>query len=103
MMHAELANGRWFTLTFAEQMANIGSEVHRLISWRNRDEIRFNSTFDRALELIDLTLSDPRWRRGYVDIKKSHVCAKCFVIFTSARTNITLHWKRLMHISLGLH
>lgn len=70
MIHTELANGRWFTFTLAEQMANIGSEIHRLISWQNRDKIRFNAAFDRALELIDLTLADPRWHRGYKEIAR---------------------------------
>lgn len=70
MIHTELANGRWFTLTLAEQMANIGSEVHRLISWGNRDKAQFDAAFDRTLELIDLTLADPRWRSGYKEIAR---------------------------------
>lgn len=29
--HKDLAGGRWFTMTLAEQMGNIGSEIHRLV------------------------------------------------------------------------
>jgi hypothetical protein len=60
--HAGLAAGRWQTLTLAEQLGNIGSEVGRAIGARERDDARFAGAFDRALELFDLTLADPRWR-----------------------------------------
>lgn len=61
-LHAELAAGRWHKLSFVEQMGNIGSEVSRAIRQRGRDEKLFEGARDRALELFDLTLEDPRWR-----------------------------------------
>ena len=61
--HASLAAGRWQTLSLAEQLGNIGSEVGRAISAKAQDDAqRFAGAFDRALELFDLTLADPRWR-----------------------------------------
>jgi hypothetical protein len=60
--HKGLAAGRWFTFSFDEQMGNIGSEVGRTIKWfRAKDKERFESCFERALELFDLTLTDKRW------------------------------------------
>lgn len=71
MLHATLAQGRWFELSLAQQLANIGSEVHRLvIAHKKNDMARFNAAFDRALELFDLTLSDPRWKTGYKEIAR---------------------------------
>lgn len=62
-VHKELAAGRWFELTFFEQMGNAGSEVERAINWRARgDEARANRAFERALELVHLTKLDPRNR-----------------------------------------
>lgn len=61
--HIDLAAGRWQTLTLAEQLANIGSEVER--AFRARDAGRLNRrdrALDRALELFDLTAADDRWR-----------------------------------------
>lgn len=79
-IHIDLANGRWHTMSLAEQMGNIGSEVHRLVLSQKRDYGRFDSALDRALELIDLTLADPRWKKGYKEIARVRevLCDICF-------------------------
>lgn len=61
-VHAELAAGRWFSLSLKEQLGNIGSEVSRAGKSQGRNEARFNGAVNRALDLFDLTLADPRWR-----------------------------------------
>ena len=56
--HQELAAGRWERLTFFEQMANIGSEVERSLNWRAKQQPSLaQRAFERALELLDLTLA----------------------------------------------
>jgi len=61
--HESLSAGRWHTLSLAEQLGNVGSEVDRAVRASSaNDEDRFERAFDRALELLDLTLADPRWR-----------------------------------------
>ena len=55
--HKDLASGRWGRLSFLEQMANIGSEVERALNWQIKDNAAYSQkAFERALELIDLTL-----------------------------------------------
>ena len=66
--HKELAAGKWFELTLAEQLGNIGSEVSRAANWQNRDEKLFWGAVERALELFDLTLADPRWDGRHKEI-----------------------------------
>lgn len=56
--HKNLAAGKWFELSFFEQMANIGSEVERAIKWRDKNIEYSRLASDRALELLDLTISD---------------------------------------------
>ena len=57
--HKELAAGRWNKLSFCEQMANIGSEVERALIWRAKNKIAYSrNAFERALELVDLTLEN---------------------------------------------
>ena len=59
--HKDLAAGRWSQLSFLEQMANIGSEVERALNWRIKKNTDYSQkAFERALELIDLTLDSDK-------------------------------------------
>lgn len=60
--HKQLAAGRWYKLSFIEQLGNIGSEVSRVIRWQDKDENLFWAAIERTLELFDLTFEDRRWR-----------------------------------------
>ena len=61
IQHKELASGRWQGLSLVEQLGNIGSEIHRAVMFKEKDETRFVGACDRALELMDFTLGDHRW------------------------------------------
>ena len=55
--HKNLAAGRWKELPLVERMANIGGEVERALSWREKGNAEYSRrAFERALELIDLSL-----------------------------------------------
>ena len=69
--HRELAAGGWGRLSLAEQLGNVGSEVGRMRRWRDRDERLATAAFDRALELLDLTLADARWRGRLKEIARA--------------------------------
>jgi len=59
--HKDLAGGRWSRLSLLEQMANIGSEVERALNWRVKKNADYaEKAFERALELIDLTLDSDK-------------------------------------------
>lgn len=60
--HAGLAAGRWDRLSLGEQLGNVGSEVSRALRWREKDPSLHDAAMVRALELMDLTLDDRRWR-----------------------------------------
>ncbi len=68
--HRELAAGRWWELTLAEQLGNVGSEVGRAVRWSARNPALAEAAFHRALELIDLTLDDPRHRRSVARLRE---------------------------------
>lgn len=68
--HRELAAGRWWELTLAEQLGHVGSEVSRTLRWRSRDARIAQGAMARALELIDLTLADPRHRRSVARLRE---------------------------------
>ncbi len=54
--HKSLTLERWQKFSFYEQMANVGSEVFRAISWRQKKPEYSRLALERALELLDLTL-----------------------------------------------
>ena len=61
--HEQLAAGRWHTLSLMEQLANVGSDVTRAARWHGKEPHRCEQAFNRALELLDLTIADER-RKG---------------------------------------
>jgi hypothetical protein len=64
IQHRDLAAGRWHQLSLAEQLGNVGSEVSRAVKWTGRNQGLARGALERALELIDLTLDDPRHRQS---------------------------------------
>lgn len=66
--HKDLAAGRWSQLSLLEQMANIGSEVERALNWRIKKNTDYaQKAFERALELIDLSLDNDK---NYAHLKE---------------------------------
>src|SRR5207244_13244430 len=57
-------------LPISEQLGNVGSEVSRAIRWRPRNERLAEGAWVRALELLDLTLSDPRLRGSVARLRE---------------------------------
>ncbi|PIT87901.1 MAG: hypothetical protein COU31_00245 [Candidatus Magasanikbacteria bacterium CG10_big_fil_rev_8_21_14_0_10_40_10] len=78
--HKNMAAGRWFTMSLSEQMGNVGSEVGRAVNWQKRGNIeQSNRATDRALELLDLTISDRRWKNRLTEIIRArHLVADLF-------------------------
>ena len=70
MKHRELTAERWRTFTLAEKLGNVGSEVSRTLKWRSRNPEIAERAMARALELIDLTLDDPRHRSSVVRLRE---------------------------------
>jgi hypothetical protein len=69
--HTELAAGGWSRFSLAEQLANVGAEIGRMRRWQGRDDRLAGRAFERALELLDLTLDDPRWRGRRTEIARA--------------------------------
>ncbi|MBP9850803.1 MAG: hypothetical protein KBC47_03875 [Candidatus Peribacteraceae bacterium] len=62
--HPSLASGRWHTFSLAFQLANVGAEFGRAIEGKfSLDTERMQISFERCLELLDLTIADPKHRK----------------------------------------
>lgn len=68
-LHPSLTPEKWSKFPKPTQILNIASELSRTRGWlgKQRPEPMLNS-FDRAFELIDLTIADPKWRRGLKEL-----------------------------------
>ncbi len=68
-MEIRVIKDKWHKMSLAEQMGNIGSEVFRLINSKEKSDLKSaQSSFIRALELIDLTIEDKRWKGRLFEI-----------------------------------
>ena len=71
-IHKELASGKWFELSLVEQMANIGTDLERYIRWSGKNMPNYSEpAFKRVLELIDLTVEDPKNRNRLREILRT--------------------------------
>lgn len=68
IQHKDLAAGGWQKLSLMEQLGNVGSEINRALNWREKDANLYESAIDRAFELLDMTIADPRWRTRLKEI-----------------------------------
>jgi len=68
--HKGLKPKDWFRKSIYEQMANVGSEVFRFIKWRRKNPEDSRLAFERALELLDLTLADKKNRNALKEIAR---------------------------------
>ncbi|MFI5166666.1 MAG: hypothetical protein ACHQQS_08610 [Thermoanaerobaculales bacterium] len=96
-MHRELAAGRWFEMSLVEQMANIGSEIERTISWRGRNEKNSATAFDRGLELLDLTIADPRHRQRLRELARLREALADYFVFENRYGSTDESWRRYFH------
>lgn len=75
MEYIRLNNERWKSISFIEQMANIGSEVGRTAKWvRKEKPTMAENAFLRALELIDLTIKYGRLESPYRATMLKELC-----------------------------
>jgi hypothetical protein len=91
--HQQLAAGRWQELSFFEQMANIGSEVERAIKWKNKNNIDYSrQAFERALELLDLSINDGKNRRKLKEIVRLREALADYFVFKNIYQSSDQKW-----------
>jgi hypothetical protein len=92
--HKQLASGRWKELSFVEQMANIGSEVERAINWKNKNNTDFSQrAFERALELMDLTMADMKNRNRLREIARAREVLADYFAFKNIYRSTDKKWR----------
>lgn len=93
--HRELASGRWAQLSFLEQMANIGSEVERALNWQAKNNIAYNQrAFERALELLDLTLDSTTVPAHFRELARAREAIADYFIGSNQFNSTEASWRR---------
>ncbi len=95
--HQELAQGRWQKFTFFEQMANVGSEVGRAINWRSKNEINSRLAFERALELLDLTIDDEKNKTRRRELTRVREVLADFFVGDNAYRSSDVIWQNYFY------
>ena len=100
-IHREQADGRWRELSFVEQMANVGSEVERTIRWRSKGKTDIGMrAFERALELLDLTVADPRNRDRLRELLRAREALADHFFFDNDYRSTDDSWRRYFNFFL---
>lgn len=72
---------RWEKLTKREQLLNTGAEFMRAKVWQGEDKEKFLLALERALELIDLSLRDPKWQGQHLKLLRLRDEVAKFYVF----------------------
>jgi hypothetical protein len=93
--HRELAKGKWDLLSLTEQMANIGSEVERTISWKAKGRMDLSGrAFERAIELLDLTNADAKNRFRLKELLRVREALADYFVFDNIYQSTSESWQR---------
>ncbi len=81
MIHPGLTVEKWNSYFPETQLGNIGAEVLRMINWQKQGEDNSaRLSLERALELIDLTVGDPKWQGRSKELLRMReiLCARIY-------------------------
>ncbi len=93
--HQALAEGRWKQLTLLEQMANIAGEVERALSWRAKHPADYaQRAFERALELLDLTLAEGGSGARLREVARAREALVDFFVGDNVHASTAESWRR---------
>jgi hypothetical protein len=93
--HKDLASGRWGRLSFLDQMANIGSEVERALNWQAKGNIAYSQkAFERALELLDLTLDSVTGPARLKELARLREAIADYFVGSNQFKSTEISWRR---------
>lgn len=84
IIHKEAAAGRWLKFTLLEQLSHIGTDLDRAMRWKNKGNAEDSqNAFERALELWDLTIADPKNKGRLREIVRARELFIDFFLFNN--------------------
>ncbi|MCK4771599.1 MAG: hypothetical protein KAT18_01665 [Candidatus Latescibacteria bacterium] len=96
--HPSLASGRWRSFPLSEQLAHVGSEVERALRWRSKGRPEYaQRALERGLELLDLTLNDPKHRGRLRELARLREALLDYFLGENVFGSSEDSWRRYFH------
>ena len=91
-LHQDLTVAHWQKLNIFEQMANIGAEIGRALNWQQKSSRDSQIAFERALELLDLTIADPKNRNRLKELLRLREALADYFVFDNEYSSSKSSW-----------
>lgn len=97
-LHKNLTPEHWFSFSLIEQLANVGSDIERTIQWKKKGNIAYSQqAFERALELLDLTIADPRHLKRLREIVRTREALVDYFMFDNEYGSSDQIWQKYFY------
>ena len=97
-IYKNLADERWFELSLIEQLANVGADIERTIRWKQKGNEEYSrAAFDRALDLIYLTVEDPKNRGRLREILRTREALIDHFVYDNEYKTTTEQWQKYFY------
>ncbi|MEK7664871.1 MAG: hypothetical protein AAB361_01890 [Patescibacteria group bacterium] len=97
MIFSEQFKNRWLSFSLAEQMANVGAEIGRAINWRKKGKEESVAFFERGLELLDLTIEDPKNKKRLKELLRVRECMADYFYFDNIYGSSDEKWNNYFY------
>ena len=94
IIHKELSSGRWFEFSLVEQLANVGMDIERTMQWKKKGNQEYSQkAFERALELLDLTVADPKNKKRLKELLRVREALVDYFVFDNEYGSTDKAWQ----------
>lgn len=95
--HKELTKEKWQSLSFFDQMANVGAEIGRAINWKSKDLELSKSAFYRGVELLDLTIEDKKNTKKLKELCRLREIVADYFCFDNVYNSSDKNWNNYFY------
>jgi hypothetical protein len=78
-------------------MANVGSEIERTINWRKKNKDYSQKAFERALELLDLTIADSKNIKRLKELLRLREMLADYFVFDNGYHSTDKGWQKYFY------
>ena len=85
-------------LSLVEQLAHVGSEVERALSWQGKGNLLYRDrAFERALELLTMTIGDVKNRQRLKELTRVREALNDYFGFDNQYRSTPELWRKYFH------